>query len=859
IRPTSVPIPTASITAPVDGDRLTAPASVTIAVNAGGTNPITKVEFFSNDVKLGEDSVAPFEWALSDLGQGLYRFTARATNNVGGSKLADAVTITVNGPNAIIDAPAEGSTFIAGNPVTFSGSATDPEDGPLATSRLEWNVMLHHNSHVHPAAGPFVGVASGSFTPDPDDEVDHDVWYGIYLTATDSAGIKHTTRRDVLPLKSTLSLVSNPAGLKIDLDNSPQVTPFSFLGVAGVHRLLGASYYQVMSGTGATGGNFYTFSGWSDGATRIRTITTPTSSTTYTANYNPVSWSNAAIGGATAGSLAVASGVFTQRGSGADIEGTSDAFQYAYQNVAGDVSVTARLDSLQNTNTWAKSGVMLRNGTAANAANVMAFLTPTATNKFRFQYRSTAGGTTTSLASTPNSAIPAYVRLTRVGNVFTAFYSTDGNSFTQIGTPQTITMAETIQAGLATTSHVNGTLATATFSNVALTGAGPAAPTIPVAPSGLSATGGTGQASLTWVDNANNETGFRIERKVSTDPDTAFAEVGTAASNATTFTNTTVAAGTYSYRVRAYNAVGNSNPSNSANATVTAPPQPPAAPSGLVATGGAGQATLNWVDNASNETGFKIERKLSSQADTSFAQIATVGAGIATYTNTSVAAGTYSYRVRANNAAGDSAYSNVATATVTTPPVTWTSQDIGAVAATGSHTESNGTFTVNGSGADIQGTADEFRFVYRSITSNTVTITARVMSLSNTHAYAKAGVMIRNGTAANAANVVMLTTPTSANGYHTQRRTSAGGTTTTARSTPNGTAPVWVRVVRNGNTFSTFYSTSTSATPPTTWTAVGTSQSITMGATVQVGMAVTSHSDGILAGGVFSGVTITTP
>ena len=62
-------------------------------------------------------------------------------------------------------------------------------------------------------------------------------------------------------------------------------------------------------------------------------------------------------------------------------------------------------------------------------------------------------------------------------------------------------------------------------------------------PRGLTASGGSAQAVLAWTDNANNETGFKIERKLTADPDTSFAQVGTAAANATGFTNSSVPAG----------------------------------------------------------------------------------------------------------------------------------------------------------------------------------------------------------------------------------------------------------------------------------------------------------------------------
>jgi hypothetical protein len=103
-------------------------------------------------------------------------------------------------------------------------------------------------------------------------------------------------------------------------------------------------------------------------------------------------------------------------------------------------------------------------------------------------------------------------------------------------------------------------------------------------------------------------------------------------------------------------------------ATVVAPTAP-AAPSGLTATAASSsQINLAWVDNSSNEDGFKIER-CQGVGCSSFTQIATVGVGVTTYPNTGLATATsYSYRVRAYNAAGDSAYSNTASATTLSGP-----------------------------------------------------------------------------------------------------------------------------------------------------------------------------------------------
>src|SRR6185436_13852897 len=93
------------------------------------------------------------------------------------------------------------------------------------------------------------------------------------------------------------------------------------------------------------------------------------------------------------------------------------------------------------------------------------------------------------------------------------------------------------------------------------------------------------------------------------------------------------------------------------------PPTLPSAPSGLAATAvGAGQINLTWTDNATNETQFKIERKTG--AGGTYAQIATPNANSTSYSDMTVSANTtYYYRVRANNAAGDSPFSNEANAT----------------------------------------------------------------------------------------------------------------------------------------------------------------------------------------------------
>ena len=114
---------------------------------------------------------------------------------------------------------------------------------------------------------------------------------------------------------------------------------------------------------------------------------------------------------------------------------------------------------------------------------------------------------------------------------------------------------------------------------------------------------------------------------------------------------------TYYYRVRAYNSVGDSAYTNQVSTTTLKTPDAPANLS--VTAASTTQMNLSWLDHSSNETGFKIERKLGSTG--AWSQIATVGAGVTSYENTGLTAGKfYYYRVRATNSYRNSAYSNQA-------------------------------------------------------------------------------------------------------------------------------------------------------------------------------------------------------
>lgn len=179
----------------------------------------------------------------------------------------------------------------------------------------------------------------------------------------------------------------------------------------------------------------------------------------------PTPWTTGDIGSVgVVGNASHASGTFTVQGSGADIFGTADAFRYVHQALNGDGEIRARVATLQNTHAYAKAAVMIRDGLGANARHVLAGVTPT--SGAEFVRRLTAGGTTTSTQAA-GFAAPYWVRLTRVGNLFTAFRSPDGTTWTSLG-QETLALPSATRIGLAVTSHNNAVLNTSTFNEVSV-------------------------------------------------------------------------------------------------------------------------------------------------------------------------------------------------------------------------------------------------------------------------------------------------------------------------------------------------------------------------------------------------------
>jgi fibronectin type 3 domain-containing protein len=273
------------------------------------------------------------------------------------------------------------------------------------------------------------------------------------------------------------------------------------------------------------------------------------------------------------------------------------------------------------------------------------------------------GGGSAPAAPTGLSATAANAQVNlswSAGSGASAYYvkrsTTSGGPYTQIAAP-------------AATNYTDNNLANGTkyfyvvsaynsygqSSNSAEVSATPTAPSPPTAPTGLTAITGNAQVALNW-SASSGATSYNVKR--STTSGGPYTTVSSP--TVTNYTNTGLTNGTkYYYVVSAVSAAGESVNSAQVNATPAAPATPPAAPTGLQATGGNAQVSLTWAAST-GATSYHVKR--STTSGSGYAQIAAPTA--ANYTDTTVTNGTaYYYVVSALNAVGESANSAQATAT----------------------------------------------------------------------------------------------------------------------------------------------------------------------------------------------------
>jgi hypothetical protein len=273
--------------------------------------------------------------------------------------------------------------------------------------------------------------------------------YTIRWSASDDTGISYfdvyvsiNDRNSWTPIAECTAL---PADLRSCVWRNPgPVTPVAFIRVVAI--------------------DFDTVEGEGQSPTSFRIEQNPTGP-----GGLPIGWSCGPVGAvAVAGRCSRANGVYTIEGSGADIFGTADEFQFAGLFMDGNFSITARVTSVENVNQWTKVGIMIRDWNAGSPGSRHAsyFVTPSTVRGTAFQRRHNQGGTTLH-TSGPATTAPVWLKLVRSGNVIRAFSRKNiTNAWTLVGTHTFSALPARMVAMLVVSSHVDGTLATGRFDNV---------------------------------------------------------------------------------------------------------------------------------------------------------------------------------------------------------------------------------------------------------------------------------------------------------------------------------------------------------------------------------------------------------
>jgi len=319
----------------------------------------------------------------------------------------------------------------------------------------------------------------------------------------------------------------------------------------------------------------------------VSTATPPAPITFPSATLVSTGMTNIDIGGASpAGSGTYGNGVWTVSGAGTDIwTDGAEQFHFVYRQITGDFSLIAKVNSVQNTHGNNKAGVMVSSDLNADpGSQAWVAITPNQTVESFFSgWTEMYGGSNWRAQSYGLPQIPWWIKIERVGNVIAAYASPDGVSWAVQVYGGFANTPSTVYVGLCVTSLTPGTLSTAAFSNVSITGGnGAASVATPAAPLGLCASPGEGQVPLRWAESFG-ATSYKVKR--STTSGSGYSTIATVTNPS--YVDTSVSNGTtYYYVVSSVNSLGEG--ANSPQDSVT-----PVSPMVNVAVGGTPNDSIN--------------------------------------------------------------------------------------------------------------------------------------------------------------------------------------------------------------------------------------------------------------------------
>ncbi len=463
-----------AITTQPSNSTVTAPATATFTVAASGSpNPTYQWQSAPSGSSTftaisGATSASYITGATSTAMSGV-KYRCVATNSAG-SATSNAATLTVTTAAvapAITSQPSN-ATVAAPTTVTFtvvaSGSPNPTYQWQSAPSGSStFTAISGATSASYTTGATSTGMSGSTYRCVATNSADSATSNAATLTVNAAAVAPAITTQPsnatvTAPTTATFTVVASGSPNPTYQWQSAPSGSSTFTAISGATS---ASYITGATSTAMSGVKY-----------RCVATNSAGSATSNAATLTVTAWSTADIGAvAAAGSSALSSGIWTLKGSGADIWGTSDEFRFTSQPVSGDVIITARVTGLQKTNAWAKAGVMVRETVGATSRH--AFTCLTGSNGPAFQRRLSTAGSSIHTGG-PALSVPGWVRLERVGNLFISSESSNGTTWTEIRR-ETIAMSAAAQVGLAVTSHADGTLCTATFSNVTVVSASAAA------------------------------------------------------------------------------------------------------------------------------------------------------------------------------------------------------------------------------------------------------------------------------------------------------------------------------------------------------------------------------------------------
>jgi Cu/Zn superoxide dismutase len=533
------------------------------------------------------------------------------------------------------------------------------------------------------------------------------------------------------------------------------------------------------------------------------------------------------------GSASESNGTWTVQGSGADIWGTADSFQFLHQTMTANSRVDARVLDLQNTNSFAKAGVMVRAGLGADAATAIFDVKPSSGGGFggfEFMVRSKAGGAMIVVASGSGPSEPRRLRLSWQGNRVVASIESAGDSgvfnYVTVGIAD-MEMPASPEAGIVVTSHDQSQLATAHFNLLN-------AVTLP--PPGWHSTdiGEVGQAGSAVEDNGMWTISAAGGDIWGTADSFRYLWRGAAGDAPQLIVRIDDLQNTYPF-AKAGLMVRETLDADSRMVILDVTPDGNVEFMGRGATGG----EVKYVGGI--HVTFPVWLKLDNAGVGTthtdyFASVSQDGVhftGLQTVPLSFPASQVTSYYVGAAVTSHDT--TKLTTAHLRGLSIGLKPIEIGTTGLIGNAaTDVLGPLTIEGAGSDIWGAADSFEFV--QLSSGTVRLFTRIDSLAPTSPFAKAGLVIRDGTGPGATSVILDTKPDG--GVEFMARM-CGGCDTTYLGGAHITFPAYFILRWDGTTATASISQTTSNENPSETTVVGT-VNLSMPQAIG-GLAVTSH------------------